>query len=292
MPTPIPHTNKDILFKALSQLYQNKSLAVYGLNIPRIKRLLPTNYPTVTANEYRGDGAFLLEGDILYLQEYESTVARADFFKYNRYILLAMEQLRAEGIEPTEVILGVIYTGDVTSAPNELDLGALRIQVQQVFLSNVDTDATLADIKAKAEAGLVLSDEDMLRLVILPLTQPDDAQKQVLVEDAIKLAKILSDERQQALAISGVLVASDKFIDQNYRNQILEWLKMSKVAQWYEEEKIEAVNTAVAETRKESMLQVARAMLADGENYLKVMKFTGLSRAEIAKVEESLFIPA
>ena len=72
MQSGISHNNKDILFKYLNQLYQGKSLKVYGLDIPKIKRVLPANYPAITANEYRGDGAFLLEGDILYLQEYES----------------------------------------------------------------------------------------------------------------------------------------------------------------------------------------------------------------------------
>ena len=33
----ISYKNKDIMFKVLSQHYQNKSLEVYGLDIPRIK---------------------------------------------------------------------------------------------------------------------------------------------------------------------------------------------------------------------------------------------------------------
>ncbi|MCL1997410.1 MAG: hypothetical protein FWG65_01430, partial [Turicibacter sp.] len=68
----ISHTNKDILSKALSQHYKDKSLNVYGLDLPKIKQMLPTDYP-VMAVEYRGDGAFLLEDDSLLLTEYESS---------------------------------------------------------------------------------------------------------------------------------------------------------------------------------------------------------------------------
>ena len=68
----ITHSNKDVLFKALSRCYENKSLAAYGLNLPKIKMLLPTNYPVVTAKEIYADNAFLLEDNSLLILEYES----------------------------------------------------------------------------------------------------------------------------------------------------------------------------------------------------------------------------
>ena len=49
--TEITHNNKDVLFKAFSQNYRDKSLAVYGLDVPNIKQLLPSTYPVV----YTGD---------------------------------------------------------------------------------------------------------------------------------------------------------------------------------------------------------------------------------------------
>ena len=66
----ISHSNKDILFKLLAESYKNKSLAVYGLDIPKIKRMLPANYPIITATEIHSDNCFILEDDSLYIQEY------------------------------------------------------------------------------------------------------------------------------------------------------------------------------------------------------------------------------
>ena len=75
MPDGITHSNKDVLFKVLSQYYENKSLAVYGFtDMPKIKRLLPSDYPAVTATEIHADNTFLLEDDSLLLLEFESTV--------------------------------------------------------------------------------------------------------------------------------------------------------------------------------------------------------------------------
>ena len=81
MPDGITQNNKDVMFKVLSQNYKNKSLAVYGLNLPKIKRLLPTNYPTVTATEVYAENPFLLEDGSLLILEYESSPRQDVFLK-------------------------------------------------------------------------------------------------------------------------------------------------------------------------------------------------------------------
>jgi len=146
----------------------------------------------------------------------------------------------------------------------------------------------------------------------LPLTQPDKAKKQELIEDTVNLAKQLSDEKQQLFAVAGILTATDKFIDKDYSNQIKEWIKMTKVARLFEEEKIEAVNIARAEARTEGRVEgriegrtegrtegraeghyemqvkMAQSLLKDGEDYLKVMRYTELSRDEINRIQLTL----
>jgi len=87
-------------------------------------------------------------------------------------------------------------------------------------------------------------------------------------------------------------VATNKFINENYKEQIMEWIKMTKVARWFEEEKIEAVNKAVSDavrkTRNEAQSQIAQKMLISGDDFLKVMECTGLTRAEVDKVQMSI----
>ena len=72
----------------------------------------------------------------------------------------------------------------------------------------------------------------------------------------------------------------------------MRWIKMTKVARLFEEEKIEAVNaavnTAVNETRRNEQIRFARSLLADGEDILKVMKHTGLTRAELDEIQKLL----
>ena len=277
MPNGITYNNKDVMFKALSQHYENKSLAVYGLNVPRIKCLLPTNYPAVTATEIHADNPFLLEDDSLLILEYESDPKQDDFLKYNTYVINALRRLRKEGIEAKRVIIAVIYTGDINVSPSELDVGALRIQVEQVFLSKFDTEDIYTGLKAKIKSEELLTDDDVMKLIILPLTQPDKTRKQKLIEDAIDLAKQVKDEHLQLSIMAGILTATDKFIDREYSKQVKEWIKLTKVARLFEEERIVAVN----ERDKNVRIQIAKNMLSAGEDILKIMQFTNLTRAEI-----------
>ena len=303
----ISHTNKDILSKALSQHYKDKSLNVYGLDLPKIKQMLPTDYP-VMAVEYRGDGAFLLEDDSLLLTEYESSFNFANFIKYLHYILALIDILAKENIKVTNVIVAVIYTGDIKTAPDVYDIGAIKVSVQQVFLSKFDTKQIYADLKTKIEAGERLSDDGVMRLIILPLTQPVKKMKQGLIEDAVDLAKQLPDEEQMLFVLAGILTASNKFIDPDYSKQIMRWIKMTKVGRLFEEEyavrEAAAVQKAVAETTEQVSKQVskqvaaqvskqlstqfAQFMLQKGESIETIMQQTKLTRREVEKLQRTL----
>ena len=57
----IAYQNKDIVSKILAENFKSKSLGVYGLDLPRIVRALPTNLPEISANELRIDHIFELE---------------------------------------------------------------------------------------------------------------------------------------------------------------------------------------------------------------------------------------
>ena len=57
----IAYQNKDITSKLLAEYFKGKTFKVYGLDLPEIKQVLPTNIPTVKANELRLDNLFELE---------------------------------------------------------------------------------------------------------------------------------------------------------------------------------------------------------------------------------------
>ena len=298
----ISHTNKDIIAKVLTQNYPNKSLAVYGLtDLPKIKRMLSADYPVVTATEFYGDNVFLLEDDWLLVLEYESKPSREAFLKYNKYAIHAVERLKTEGIHAVRVVIAVLYTGDVQETPHELDLGSLKINVEQVYLSKFDTDAIYADLKSKVEAGENLKDEDIMRFIILPLTQPDKKRKQGLIKDTINLVKKVENDEQQAFIMAGILTATDKFIDRKYSDKMKEWMRMLRIVREMIDEAVEeAVEEAVAETTAkvteettakvatETSLTFAKRMLSNHEAIPRIVEYTGLSRETVVKLQSEL----
>lgn len=82
----IAYQNKDILFKILGQTYKEKSFAAYGIDLPRIRALLPTDLPKISANEKSVDNLFLLEDGTYAIVDYESVYKRINKIKYLNYI--------------------------------------------------------------------------------------------------------------------------------------------------------------------------------------------------------------
>jgi len=281
----ITYQNKDVLFKFLSEAYKEKSLSVYGLDLPLIKTLLPANLPAVQADEKRSDNVFLLEDDkTILILEYESQVRADNMDKYAEYIVRVMKSCRGV-VQDFDIVLAVIYTGDVKEAPAEYNLWSLTVRIQQVFLSRFNGEEMYEELRGKVENGESLTDQDVMRFIILPLT--GNAGNQKMIEAAIDLAKKVGDDEQQVLIIAGILTAADKFINREYSNKVKGWLKMTKVAQLYEEEKIEYANYAVNQAISQKTRDIAIELLENGVDILTIMKSTKLSREQIEKLQEA-----
>lgn len=86
--------------------------------------------------------------------------------------------------------------------------------------------------------------------------------------------------KKQVFVLSGVLVTTDKFIDEKYADNIRRFLRMTKVARLYEEEKIEAVNKRT--------IQIAENLIKAGADTLMIMKGTGLTREQIEEIRNNI----
>ena len=281
----IAYQNKDIISKVLIRNLKDKSFKVWGLDLPKIKEVFPADLPAVTAQELRADNVYILDDYSILIIDYESVVKSKSFIKYLGYILTILKTYIGK---VHRIIVAVVYTGDIKTAPSVLDLGSLTLQIEQVFLSKFDTNEMYAELKRKVDNNERLSDEDVMKFIIMPLTEPIADKKQELIEKTVDLAKRLTDEEQQVFIISGILVATDKFIDKDYANKIKEWIKMTKVARLFEEEKVEAVNKAVKEALNNNNYSIAKNLLLRGVDFITVMECTKLTKSEILEIQQKL----
>lgn len=272
----IAYQNKDILFKILGQTYKEKSFAAFGIDLPRIQALLPTDLPKISANEKSVDNLFLLEDGTYAIVDYESVYKRINKIKYLNYIARVMEKYYIED-DNFNLRLIVIYTGDVDQAEPDLKTACFTLHAEQAFLAHIDGRAAFREIQEKLQAGKPLDNDDLMKLVILPLTVPGTEGKQEMLEAVVGLAEQLADEEQQIFILSAVIVASDKFIQKEYMEQIRRKINMTQIGQMYEEEKIEYANQKVRD--------MARGMLNEGIDIVKIMKITGLTEEEILRLQ-------
>ena len=277
----IVYQNKDILFKILGQTYKEKSFAAYGIDLPPLRELLPTDLPKIAANEKSIDNLFLLEDGTYAIVDYESVYKKANKIKYLNYIARVMEKYFKED-ETFDLRLIVIYTSDVQSAEPTLETDCFTLRTEQAFLSHIDGEAAFDEIQGKLQSGIPLADDDLMRLVILPLTVPGSEGKQEMLEKVVDLAEQITDEEQRIFTLSGVIVASDKFINREYLDQIRRRISMTQLGQLYEKEKIEYANQKV----RENDLKRAKSLLNEGIDIVKIMKTYGFTEEELLHLQD------
>ena len=231
----ITYHNKDVLSKILAENFKEKSLKVYGIDVPKIKQILPTNLPQIQVNEMRIDNLFLLEDDSIAIIDYESDVKWENHLKYLNYIVRILERYKKEEM-PRQIRMIVIYTADVEKAPEEFSAGCLSLKMEQAFLSKIDSETVQEEIREKLEHRLPLSDDELMKLIILPLTYKGKEKKKQAVKEAVELAKKIVDKEEKTFVLSGILVFADKIIDSETAKYIKEVVRMTQVAELLLEE--------------------------------------------------------
>lgn len=102
-----------------------------------------------------------------------------------------------------------------------------------------DSKAQYDRIRKRIDAGERLTDEELMELMILPLTVKGKKEKQPVIISAVELAKRIADRKQALEALAGILTFSDKLIDEAYKRQIKEEMRMTQIGQMLIDEGME-----------------------------------------------------
>ena len=261
--TEIAYQNKDITSKMLAEHFRGKTFRVYGLDLPEIRQVLPTNLPAVKANELRLDNLFELADGTVAIVDYESDYDEADKVKYLNYLTGIVNRYLKEKKSCPVLRMIVIYTGDIRREQvlSEYRIGALRLTIETAFLSELDSEEIFQRLKRKVEQKERLDDEELMEFIILPLSYRKKEEKEEKIQQTIDLAVRIEDRAQQIFTLSGILTFTDKLIDREAANKIRRAIEMTQVAQIFEEEKRQAL-TQVAqifeEEKRQALTQAAQ----------------------------------
>ena len=265
----IAYQNKDITSKLMAETLKGKSLAAFGLPELKIVDILPTNLPVIESNELRLDNLFLLSDGSLAIIDYESSFSRENFVKYLNYIARVIRRfaVRRELKDLKQLKMVVIYTADVERAEERYDLGGLILIVESAYLIHLDGSQIYDRLKHKIDAGEKLAEEELMELMILPLTVKGKKRKQETIEKAVTLGKRLPDREGQLKVIAGILTFTDKVIDRAYAKKLEEEMQMTLVGQMLMDEGYQRGMEKGMEKGRESGLELAKQILRlAGEN--------------------------
>ncbi len=224
----IAYQNKDIVSKLFGQMMKGKPLSLFGLKTDlKVVDARPTDIPIVQARELRLDNLFELEDDSVAIIDYESVWKETNFIKYGRYILEVIDRYLQEGKRP-DIHMMVLYTADIEKAANLMKRTACTIETETAYLIGVPSEEWLDYVRAGI-ADSQVSDEMLIRLILLPLTYKGEERKQAAIKTCVELARQIPDQGQEAFALAGILSFTDKVINDETKQYIKEVLGLTQV---------------------------------------------------------------
>ncbi len=272
--TEIAYQNKDITSKLLAENLKGKSFRVYGLDLPEIRHVLPTNIPTVKANELRLDNIFELADGTAVIVDYESAYSEGDKVKYLNYLAGIASRYQKEKEPCPKLRMVVIYTGDIKrkQVSMEYDIGAVKMSLECAFLSELDYKGIFQRLEQKIKRNERLDDGELMEVIVMPLSYQKAEEKQQKIRETVALAAQIQDRGQQLFALSGILAFTDKVIDRETANKIRRAIEMTQVAQIFEEEKQQAllqVTRIFEEEKQQALLQVTQIFEEEKQQALR-----------------------
>ena len=288
----IAYQNKDIALKYFGDALKNKDLTVYGLPHIRIKDTRPTNLPAIEVNELRMDNLFILEDSSFALIDYESTFGIHDIVKYVNYIARILKRfVRQEDGRNSErgrkrlpvIHLIIIFSADISDIdPNILDVGCMQLKIEPVYLLRMETEKVYSKIQYKVENRETLNDDEMLEMIVLPLTVKGKEEKRALAEETVRLAQEIQDEEQRMQALAGILTFADKILDKEYAKRIKEVIGMNKVEKLFYDEGVE---TGIVKGRAE-LIRCIRKKLKKGYAVMEIAEVLELDDLYVKKTAD------
>lgn len=283
----IAYQNYDVTQKLSAEMLKNKSLAVYGRPDIQIKDLRPTNLPAIEANELRLDNLFVLKDDTWALVDYESTFTAKDIIKYVNYIARILKRyLLQNGDDFPQIRLLIFFSADIRGIKTEvLDVGCLKMKIDPIYLSSLNPRKIYRQLKIHIAEYEKLNDEDILQMIIFPLTVEGVKNKKKMLRKTVELAKQIRDDEQRVQVLAGLLTFSDKFIDAEDARKIKEEIRMNKVTKLIFDEGVECgITRGITQGRQEKTVFLVRRKLVKNMRQKEIAELLEENEEQIQRI--------
>ncbi|MCL6626629.1 MAG: transposase [Alicyclobacillus shizuokensis] len=296
----------DVLAKHLTGACPDGVLDVIGIRHAPVLRALPTELYEVVIRQQFTDIVFeLCTGEILHL-EFQSSRERT----LNRF--LAYDVALAQRFH-RKIRTVILYTGNVHSGMDMLDLGSVQYRVENLFLNRINGDDALDAVKEHLARG-EWSEQDRIRLAFAFHMQFEKRSRDEAFVEVLELTRQIVDQAEQNYVTALILGLSGRSLTDGQKQLLKEMMRMTDVVRelvqeieqeaWEkghqaglmagfqegrEEGRKEGRQEGLKKGRQEGLKEgaerkakeVARNLLAEGIDVDVIAKATGFSREKI-----------
>ena len=264
-----PHA-KDIIQKHTAALLREIMPEFYGIKIGRVKELINPELPEVTVAGGGTDMIFLTDDEKYLHLGFETGKEKTDIHKHLSY------DARLIARDGREVITVIIYTADVSTAPEGIKGETLVYNPHIVLMAEYDGDSIYDELNSKISAGQQLDDKDILNLLFLPLMK-NSVPREELALKSVEMAKTIPDHAKRDACLAAAIAFTSKYLTKNQEKNILEVLKVG-----------DYIFDLIADEGKKD---VAREMLRAGETVFRVVQYTKLDKETVLQLQKEVGEP-
>ncbi|MDR0300798.1 MAG: hypothetical protein LBI04_00610, partial [Treponema sp.] len=257
---------KDLIQKYTSGLFRDATLEFYGIKTAKIKELINVELPVMEVGGGSADFVFLLEDESYLHFEFETSYNKKDLIRFAGYDIRMYER------DGRRIITVIIYTSDVKSADDELNIGSMVYRPEKIMMNDYDGDDVFKKLTAKIKAGAEITDVDMLNLIFLPLMRNTLPRKE-LAAKSIELAQTIPDTTKRNACIAAAFAFANRYLYDNDLNSLLEVLKMTDLITMLMEDKAS---------------EIAKNALKEGSSVDFIKKITGLNESTILQLKSEI----
>ncbi|MGH2411583.1 MAG: hypothetical protein ACRDGS_14630, partial [Chloroflexota bacterium] len=204
---------KDLLLKLQAAGLGGGFLASLGIDLAPIVEALPAELPVLEVRVEQPDTLFRLADRSIVNFEFQSTKEATDLRRFYHYQYAASEHY------DSEVYTVVFYGPGITEAPSVLHRGSSVFTVTNIYIGTQESEAVLADLRAKLGRGQPLDATDLARLKLVPLMAHQRPLPEVL-RDAVSLAGALPQSERDPV-VGTILGMAYNYVGQGIIDQLL-----------------------------------------------------------------------
>lgn len=218
--------HEDAVLKISAQYFADVLLPRFGIE-GKVVSFGPTELVHLELKKLFQDFNFIMEDGRWIHFEFQSTNEGLDGLKRFRvYEAMTSYQYKVE------VITYVLFSGKIKNPMTEFTEGSNTYRIRPIIMRHENADKVIANLQDKIQKGEILTREDLVPLILVPLMDGESSQKERIKSAYEITRKATMVDREEIRKIETVIYAmADKFLDEVDLEKVKEEVKMTRLGQ-------------------------------------------------------------